>query len=190
MDRFIVDDFFINNIVGLYDDVYRYILSKCANREIAYDVCQNTMMKAYESITRLKKPASYKAWIMTIASNELLSYYRKASFRREIFAAANSKSGKDEQYISQIPDEEKSIEEMLVNEEDMLCAIRALESIDKKYNTIITMHLLQGLKLKEIAGILKINYNTVRTLYARGLKELRAAFYSLNSGEDGNHETK
>ena len=51
-----------------------------------------------------------------------------------------------------------------------------LETVDEKYRVVLILHYVEGFKLSEIAAILELNENTVKTRIARARQQLREAY--------------
>ena len=60
--------------------------------------------------------------------------------------------------------------------------IQALNVLDEKERAVIVLRFFEDQKLKDIAGILNENTNTVKTILYRGLKKLKI---ELTEGEPG-----
>ena len=52
-----------------YKSIYRYAFQYTGNHQDADDICQETFLRAFDSINQLKDGNRFKGWIFTIASN-------------------------------------------------------------------------------------------------------------------------
>ena len=55
-----------------YTDMYRFALYMLGSPHDAEDAVSDTVISAYEGITRLRKDESFRSWIFTILSNRCL----------------------------------------------------------------------------------------------------------------------
>ena len=57
--------------------VYRYLLSKTHDEDLAEELTQETFYQAIKSIDRFDESCKISTWLCAIAKNQLLSYLRK-----------------------------------------------------------------------------------------------------------------
>ena len=61
-----------------YDQIYRYILHRTADKDLADDLTADTFHKALEKLWRYNwMNLPFSAWLYRIAINEVRGYYRK-----------------------------------------------------------------------------------------------------------------
>jgi len=58
--------------------VYEYCFRLLQERPAAEDATQNTFIKIQQAVRGLKNPTSFKAWMFTIARNEVYAHLRRA----------------------------------------------------------------------------------------------------------------
>nr|WP_286674488.1 sigma-70 family RNA polymerase sigma factor [Clostridium sp. VAP41] len=132
--------------------LYRVSKGILKNEEQVEDAIQNTILKAYENIERLKKHEYFKTWIIRILINECKIIIKKE--KRVIYLEENNiKSDYEDKY------KDMDLE-------------RALNVIDKDLRELIVLYYFDDTPQKEIAKILNINEVTVRTRLLRGRKKL------------------
>lgn len=147
-------DAFAELYEGIYENMYRFALYTLRNTADAEDVVSETVMDAFASIRKLRSEEAFKSWIFQILSNKckdkLREYTKKTTELTESMSEAEGMSGVEESAIVRKMFLELSDEERL----------------------IIGMHLFCGYKSREIAELLHMNENTVRSKESRGLKKL------------------
>ncbi|MDQ2086290.1 sigma-70 family RNA polymerase sigma factor [Herbivorax sp. ANBcel31] len=121
----------------------------------ALDICQETFIKAFNSINRLKDTTKFKSWINRILINKCNDYFRK---------------NKKVVYVDFIEESEGFIEGGCEENIDLL---RALSTLKDDSRVVLTLRYFQDLPLKEIATILDIPEGTVKSRISNGLKEMR-----------------
>lgn len=166
----------------LYTDVYYFVLSKLYDEDVARDVTQNVMERIILNIETLKSEKSFKPWAMRITVNEINMYFRNLKRYNKTFASVENIEEFCETQEINIEDLEADILECLLNKEAGLNVMRALDSLDEKYREVIRLNIICEYKLIEIADILNVNVNTVRTRYVRGLVKLKEAFVNIERG--------
>jgi RNA polymerase sigma-70 factor (ECF subfamily) len=146
-------DAFDELIAPVYISLYNYIYCILRNRTLAEDAVQETMVKAYKNINKLKDQSKFKSWIFTIGRNESINILRK--YRREVLSDdVACTSAYDDFYFPEDFALKAEIKEFLV---------ASVNSLDSQDRDIIILKYYVGLTLQDIAGILNINSNTVRT---------------------------
>ena len=140
------------NSLAMYK-VARGILN---NDEDAADAIQDTILTCFEKLHTLKKPEYFRTWMIRILINECNSIRRHYS---------NLNLQED---FADIPQSDVSIAEFEFKE--------MLETVDEKYRVVLILHYVEGFKLSEIAAILELNENTVKTRIARARQQLREAY--------------
>lgn len=138
----------------VYADLYRFALYTLKNKNDAEDVVSETVVDAFASIGKLHQAEKFKGWIFRIL-------YNKCKDKLREYTKKDVELPEDYQ---EIPTEEK-IEDGAV--------MRALFfELGEEERLIISMHLFAGYTSKEIAKILGLNENTVRSKESRALKKL------------------
>ncbi len=153
-------------ILGLH---YRLL----GDMDEAEDVCQKTFITVYFRLHQLKDNTKFATWLYRIANNCAIDHLRerKKSYRHVEIPGMDDPAG-----ISDLPEEERVDNEARIDGTALrrLCE-RALSSIPDDQRTVVVMKLYQELKFSEIAEVLDVPVNTVKTrMYSglRGLKEV------------------
>ena len=124
------------------------------NHVDAEDITQDTFLKYIKSNREFESEEHIKAWLLRVAINQsknmMLSFWKRnqVSF---------------EEYIAELSFE---------NEEDHL-VFETVMQLPKKYRIVLHLYYYEDYSIKEMAGILETNENTVKTRLARGRKLLR-----------------
>ena len=135
-------------------DAYRYALYLTGQPQDAEDAVQNAAMKAFRGIRALKKPDSFKSWFMRIVHSACMDALRQ---RRT-------------ESIDALPETAETPELGLRSD-----LAQALAALDDQSRSIVLLQAVAGYRSREIAQMLGLNANTVRSKYARALEKLRAA---------------
>ena len=138
--------------------LFSYILFVVHDRETAEDIFQETFVKV---ITRLQEgrytvSGKFGAWIMRIAHNAIMDWYRdQASMRILVTSTAND--------LSNIPSAdifEGNIENRFVNSQIMTDVRRLLDALPPMQREVVYMRFYQQLSFKEIADSTDVSINT------------------------------
>ncbi len=141
------------------ENIYRFAYSYVKNRTDALDIVQESIYKALKNYRSLKDNSKIKSWFFSIVRNTSLTYLKKS--KREILYEV-------------VPEKiEKNINEVNIESLDLYLAIEKLP-IDSK--ELIVMRYFEDMELKEMAKILKININTLKSRLYKTIQELRLVY--------------
>lgn len=138
----------------VYKDLYRFALYTLKNEADAEDAVSETVLDAYASIHKLRKAEAFRAWIFQILSNKCKNRMREYA-RKHV----------DLEEAGELPGEEPELA-------DSLYLRSVFAKLTDEERLIIGMHVFGGYTGREIAGILHMNANTVRTKESRALKKM------------------
>lgn len=124
----------------------------------AEDIFQEVFLKLYRYQEHIESEEHLKAWLIRVTVNECHSQARTAYKRHEIPA-------EDVILLDQAVD---SFEEKLKKDE----IYRKVKSLPKNYREVILLYYYEGLSIKEIAELLQIKENTVKTRLLRARTRL------------------
>lgn len=138
--------------------LFSYILFVVHDRETAEDIFQETFVKV---ITRLQEgrytvSGKFGAWIMRIAHNAIMDWYRDQASMRIVNTSADND-------LSNIPGAdifEGNIENRFVNSQIMTDVRRLLDALPPMQREVVYMRFYQQLSFKEIADSTDVSINT------------------------------
>jgi len=153
-------------IVSLYQKkIFLLAYSFLRNREDALDVVQETFMRLYQKLDAFDSERNFQAWLLQIARNLAIDYYRKHYSRRRDMEVETS--------VEDInPAAEANSSE--AHSSDLRQAFsRCLEKLAERQRTIFILKHYNGLQYKEIAQILDISEGTVKSLHFKAVRNMR-----------------
>ncbi len=155
--------------------VYGYLRRLGAGSGLAEDLTQEVYAKAWRSIGKLRRAASLRSWLLTIARNEYLQWVR---VERPGTAGAG-----------ELPDREDraaGAENELVRTERDRALRGAVARLDPSLQETVALHYFQDLSLREVSEVLVIPTGTVKSRLHRALGILRAKLEPT----EADHETQ
>lgn len=143
-----------SSLIKRYElSIYRISYSILKSNNDCMDATQEAILKAYESISRLRNLESFKSWFFQIVVNECYSILRQ---RKKIVMFEKEKT---------IPYEEAKYNDLeffqLVNE------------LEEEFRVTILLFYYEDLQIKHIAEITGVSTNTVKTRLHRGRIKLK-----------------
>ena len=136
--------------------------------DIREDVVQEIFVLAYKHLYQLKDVESMDSWLYKIAYRHVLSH-KKKNQKKEAFEVPledqllNIKDESNAEKVWHIAEYELSDEEL----------IGMIDSLKPPAPDILRLRFKMGFTLVEIAKILDMNYNSVKTIEHRAFKKLK-----------------
>lgn len=152
------------------DAIYGYALSILKNTHDAEDVLHDCYIAIYRSACAYSSKGKPMAWILTITRNLCLGKLR------------------ERQHMSDIPEEDwqRYLEAHdRISLEDKIVLAHCLKDLSDDERDILLLHILSGMKHREIAEMTGRPLSTILSKYHRSLKKLRAV---LNEEDSANGE--
>ena len=157
-------DFLLEKIMIDYgNELVRLAFSYVKDAEIAKDLVQNTFIKCYKSLESFRFDAQIKTWLYCITINECKDYLKSWHYKM-----VQVKSFINETTKSIIPSTEKTVIEKY-NKEEIKDTIF---SLPKVYREVVYLYYYDSLTSEEIASVLGIPVNTVKTRLRRAKQRL------------------
>jgi len=147
-----------------YERIFRFLLKRHANLELAESLTSDTFFKALTKLKKFKqKGAPFSAWLYRIALNESNMYFRKQKKNQTLLL--------NEEVIESLSEEIKLGE----HTDDFEPVEKAFKSIKKKELALLQLRFYESLSFKEIAQILAITENNAKVRCYRILDKIRIA---------------
>lgn len=157
-----------------YPGILGYILRRTASVEAARDIAAETFSKAFRNLSRFRwKNISISSWLFRIASNEIISFFRRKKYEPESLEELREIAGFEHADSRDVLLEIQRAELELEQHKEFLKIQTLLRRLPAKYQEVIALRYFEEKKIKEIAGILDKNEGTVKSLLSRGLEKLR-----------------
>ena len=142
--------------------LYGYLINVVRDPVLAEDLLQNTWLKAMEALARYEdRGISISAWLFAIARNECRQAWRK--------------SNREEPFDLSIHDKAAAGH----SSEDNILVEQLLAKLSEDDRELIRLRYIADLPINDIAGILNLNFVTVRVRLHRAL--VRAKSYATHN---------
>jgi RNA polymerase sigma-70 factor (ECF subfamily) len=148
--------------------VYALALRMLRNPTAAEDVAQEAFVKAYRNLETFRSDGRFSTWIYRITYNTAIDQIRK---RKDEVELADWDGASD----TETP------EEGLISSETSRQVREALQRISPEYRRALEMFYFAGKKYREVAEIMDMPINTVKTYIYRGKKELLGVMQRENA---------
>ncbi len=155
------------NLMNLQSNLLNFAYMLTSNRDDAYDLLQDTTLKALDNQDKYAENTNFKAWVMTIMRNIFINNYRRTA------RAATVVDTTDNLYhlnLSQDSGFESPEESYGASEITM-----AINEFSDEYRIPFSMH-VAGYKYNEIAEKMNLPLGTVKSRIFFARKKLQERF--------------
>ncbi|MEZ4870449.1 MAG: sigma-70 family RNA polymerase sigma factor [Caldilineaceae bacterium] len=156
---------------GLYllyaDRVYRYLLARLSNVEIAEEVVSQVFLQLIEKIGKYRiapqdNTVIFPAWLYRMAHNKMIDTLRKV--RRTAAVGLEHAERMTEQ---------KSVIDEVEEQIDFDQLLHTLKMLNEQQQQVILLRFIEGFSIAETAQILQKSEGAVKALQHRSLENLR-----------------
>lgn len=147
----------------IYQDLYRFALYTLKNRHDAEDIVSDTVMDAFRQIRSLKKPEAFRSWMFRILTNKCKMKLKS--------------------YLSKTVELSEELPFTMPDLNETMDVRNAFFTLDDEDRLILSLNLFAGYSSKEIAKLLDMNDNTVRSRQSRALKKMQEQLSALIPSE-------
>ncbi len=144
--------------------VWRYV----RNEEDAKDLTQAAFVKAWQNAEGFRGDASFKTWILRIASNLALNFVRDRG------------RWPSDQFDDEHGDRAPSAGELLANAEESDRLRQAVETLPTRQRQVVELRVQEGLSFKEVADVVACSEDAAKANFHHALKRLRSVLGSVS----------
>jgi RNA polymerase sigma-70 factor (ECF subfamily) len=138
----------------------------------AYDLTQDTFLRCYAALPSFNPSLRFAPWLYRIATNLCINFLQSSRVRR---------GGADPDLALQMPDRAKQPDSLYEEKEQRQRIHEAILNLPAKYRAVVILRHMQDRTYEEIAAILDLPLNTVRTHLFRAREHLRRRLYESES---------
>ena len=148
------------------DDIWRFFSRRLDDGARAEELVQDVFVAILQNAVRYEPRASFRSYLFGIAFNVLKADRRKAVSRRTAPLLANQEAA-------------------AADPDTGIWVRRALESLDSGHREVLMLREYEQLSYQEIAELLRIPVNTVRSRLFRARMDLRVALANVPAAGGG-----
>ena len=138
----------------IYPDMYRFALYTLRDKEDAEDAVSEAVVDAFAAIPKLRSEEAFRSWMFKILSNKCKNKLRE--------------------YVNKTVELPEDMAEQADGQQVEEAAVvrKVFFELGEEERLIISMHLFAGYTSREMAELLHMNENTIRSKESRALKKL------------------
>lgn len=157
---------------GVYNFIYRLI----RNREVANDLLQETFLRVVKNARRYSRKAKFTTWLYTIARNQCIDTVRKARHRDHASLdqpARHNPEGRT--LMERLPGASPNGFDHADAGEMKVRIEQAIAQLSDEQREVFVMRQFMQLKFNEIAEVVGVSENTIKSRMRYALENLRLA---------------
>ncbi|GIX57670.1 MULTISPECIES: sigma-70 family RNA polymerase sigma factor [Bacillus cereus group] len=177
MDELMIEAFEIEDKEDLIDEimnkygqeVLQLVYSYVNNKEVAEDLTQDIFVKCYKSLHTYKGNSNLKTWLWRIAINHCKDYL-KSWYNKKVIVTEDD--------FTYMESQKESVEQIVIQSAEDSRLASAVMNLPIKYREVIYLFYYEELSIKEIAIVIDVKENTIKTrlkkakeLLKKGLEE-------------------
>ncbi len=152
--------------------VYNFLYQLTREQNSLDDLTQETFIKAWKNLSHFDQKKNFKTWLFPIAKKPAYDYLRKK--KAVPFSFFSDAEGYNP--LENIPTESILPDEILARKDLAKELEQKLNQLSPAYQLILRLRYQEDFSLQEIAKILNIPYNTVKSQHNRAIKALKGQF--------------
>jgi RNA polymerase sigma-70 factor (ECF subfamily) len=149
-----------------WDMVIALALSRIDNAADAEDIAQESFLKAYSQLHRLRHPYRFAGWLSKITAQQCVNHIRKNTRKRIAFSYSNFNTDASAQAV--IHNSNPGL-----TDEQVHFVRQTISKLPEKFRNVIIMRFVAGLSAAQIAEKLGKRHGTIRVWLHRAYQILR-----------------
>jgi RNA polymerase sigma-70 factor (ECF subfamily) len=158
---------FQSNLMGLQANLLNFAYMLTSNRDEAYDLLQDTTLKALDNEDKYAENTNFKGWVFTIMRNIFINNYRRAGRAATVVDTTGNLYHLNLNQDSGLESPEDSYGASEISD--------AINSFPDEYRIPFSMH-VAGYKYNEIAERMNLPLGTVKSRIFFARKRLQESF--------------
>lgn len=156
-------------------ELYRSIRAMVKDEDLVWDIHQDTYLRAFRSLDKLKSNQAFLSWLRQIAVNVTATKMAKR------VPMTFTELSDEEDKMPELPDERIEIQPELAldQKETSRLVHEIMAGLPEQQLMILGMRYYEDLSVKEIADLLHLSQGTVKTQLFRGRKKVEAEVRAL-----------
>jgi RNA polymerase sigma-70 factor (ECF subfamily) len=140
--------------------IFSYIIVTIKDKTLAEDFFQDTFIKVIKTLRsgRYNEEGKFLPWVMRIAHNLMIDYFRKAKRFRSVRGRTNDNEELD--IFNTIRNEELNIEEFLVKDQVKSDVKELIERLPEEQKEVVKLRFYYEMSFKEISKFTNVSINT------------------------------
>jgi RNA polymerase sigma-70 factor (ECF subfamily) len=159
---------------------WRFSTAVCGGADDAEDAMQEALIKTYRYVGRIREPEAFRPWLYRTVRNAcLMGRRKKVGEPAKLQSLDEVLPGQDGSTRPDAPDPGKNPEQLADNVGLRRRLRKALRTLPAPYRAVVFLREMEGLSTREVAKVMGISEENVKTRLHRARVQLQA---ELGSG--------
>ncbi len=143
---------------------------KLGDFHLAEEITQDAFLRVYKSLSTLKNPNQFAGWLYVIVDRLCLNWIQRNKYVMQSLEDTPVEEIEEASYTHHVS-EQLDLE---TTEQRHKVVKRLLERLPESERTVVTLHYLGEMKVKDISKFLGVSANTIKSRLSRARKRLQA----------------
>ncbi len=149
--------------------VHALVWRKIGDFHIAEEITQDTFLQAYKKLSTLRNPNQFAGWLYVIANNLCKRWHQKKKLSTQSLENASTVEIENTSYKHYVSEKR----ETEATEQRHEIVKKLLARLPESERTVVTLHYLGEMPIKEIGRFLGVSANTINSRLRRARKRLQ-----------------
>ncbi len=143
----------------VYNFLYRYGIEK-HNRD---DLFQDIFLKVHQSASRYRPSEPLRPWLVSIVLNTVRNFHRDRGRRKHFMAHFKTLSGNHPSATPDWQSHQSGPDEQVEQQSTVMWLEHRIRTLPERQREVLVLSTLKGMRMKEIAKVMTLPENTVKT---------------------------
>jgi RNA polymerase sigma-70 factor (ECF subfamily) len=159
--------------------LFNFILRSVRDTDVASDLLQDVFARVVQRASEFNKQAKFSTWLYTIARNHCIDHSRRMKHRRHASLDAPGRDSNSAALVDRIGQQAPEVDREAASPELRARIAAAVEDLPEEQREVFLMRQLQNLPFAEIAAVVGVSENTVKSRMRYALERLQQALAEL-----------
>ena len=143
---------------------------KLGDFHLAEEITQDAFLRVYKSLSTLKNPNQFAGWLYVIVDRLCINWIQRNRYVMQSLEDTPMDEIEEASYTHHVSEQL----DMETTEQRHKIVKRLLERLPESERTVVTLHYLGEMKVKDISKFLGVSANTIKSRLSRARKRLQA----------------
>jgi RNA polymerase sigma-70 factor (ECF subfamily) len=155
---------------------WRFSTAVCGHADDAEDAMQEALIKTYRHVAQIREPGAFRPWLYRTVRNACLMGRRKRAGEPPRLQSLDDEApARGRGTPIDLPDSRKNPEQLAQNTALRRRLQQALQTLPGPSRAILVLREMEGLSTREVAKVMEISEDAVKTRLHRARVQLQAA---------------
>lgn len=163
--------------------LFNFLLRRIRDRGRAEELYQDSWTKVIERCGEFRGDAKFSTWLYTIARNACIDHQRKMKFRGHA-SLDETQRGASHPMLERVANPGPGPDQLVAGEALRQRIVKAVEELPEEQREVFLLRQLQGMAFKEVAKVVGVPVNTVKSRMRYALERLQQGLGDLQEQTD------